>query len=48
MPVWLYNIVGINFTDADPLVDPHEKLIGKLLVGASRKDAVAGEIQPSL
>jgi hypothetical protein len=30
MPTWLYNIVGINFTDDSPLVDPHEKLITKL------------------
>ena len=30
MPYWLYNIVGINFTDVDPLVDPHNKLLGKL------------------
>lgn len=30
MPTWLYNIVGINFTDLNPLVDPHDKLIGKL------------------
>ena len=30
MPIWLYNIVGISFTDKDPLVDPYDKLIGKL------------------
>jgi len=26
MPTWLYNIVGVNFTDADPLVDPYERI----------------------
>ena len=26
MPVWLYNIVGIDFTATDPLVEPFEKL----------------------
>jgi len=30
MPVWLYNIVGISFTDTNPLVEPHAKLITKL------------------
>ena len=30
MPTWLYNIVGVNFTDSDPLVDPYKKLIAKL------------------
>lgn len=30
MPVWLYNIVGINFTETNPLVEPHAKLIAKL------------------
>ncbi len=43
MPVWLYNIVGINFTDADPLVNPHDKLIAKLrtpLTGSSDAGAM--------
>ena len=26
MPAWLYGIVGIDFTKADPLIDPLEKL----------------------
>lgn len=26
MPVWLYDIVGIDFTKAKPLVDPFERL----------------------
>jgi len=30
MPTWLYNVVGINFTDPNPLVDPHDKLVVKL------------------
>lgn len=30
MPTWLYNVVGINFTDPNPLVDPHAKLLAKL------------------
>lgn len=25
MPTWLYNIVGVNFTDIDPIVDPYER-----------------------
>ena len=25
MPTWLYNIVGVNFTDTDPIVDPYER-----------------------
>jgi len=25
MPTWLYNIVGVQFTDPDPLVDPYER-----------------------
>ena len=30
MPIWLYAIVGINFTDRAPLVDPFQKLFKKL------------------
>jgi hypothetical protein len=30
MPVWLYNIVGIDFTVIDPLVQPIERLITTL------------------
>jgi hypothetical protein len=30
MPTWLYNVVGINFTDPNPLVDPYAKLLAKL------------------
>jgi hypothetical protein len=26
MPAWLYNIVGVDFTDADPIVDPYERI----------------------
>jgi hypothetical protein len=25
MSTWLYNLVGVNFTDEDPLVDPYER-----------------------
>jgi hypothetical protein len=25
MPTWLYNIVGVNFTDSDPIADPYER-----------------------
>jgi hypothetical protein len=32
MPVWLYGIVGINWTKRDPLVDPFDKL--KATLGA--------------
>jgi len=27
MPTWLYTLTGINFTDKDPLIDPHQKLL---------------------
>lgn len=30
MPAWLYDIVGIDFTDSAPLIDPHDKLIRRL------------------
>ena len=30
MPAWLYGIVGIDWTKADPLVDPFDKLKGTL------------------
>ncbi len=30
MPVWLYDIVGINFTDAKPIIPPFEKLMRTL------------------
>ncbi len=30
MPVWMYDIVGIDFTDKDPLVPPFEKLVKTL------------------
>jgi len=26
MPTWMFGITGIDFTEADPLVDPYEKL----------------------
>jgi hypothetical protein len=26
MPTWMYGIVGINYTDPDPLVPPLDKL----------------------
>lgn len=26
MPTWLYDVVGIDFTQSDPLIDPMEKL----------------------
>ena len=25
MPTWWYNIVGVNFADVDPIVDPYER-----------------------
>lgn len=30
MPAWLFGIVGINWTEADPLVDPFERLLSTL------------------
>ena len=30
MPIWMYDIVGIDFTDKDPLVPPFEKLVKTL------------------
>ena len=30
MPYWLYNIVGINVTSDDPLVDPMSRLVKTL------------------
>ena len=30
LPVWLYNLVGVDFTEADPLIPPLEKLVRTL------------------
>jgi hypothetical protein len=30
LPVWLYGIVGIDWTKRDPLVDPFDKLTATL------------------
>jgi hypothetical protein len=40
MPVWLYGIVGIDWTKRDPLVDPFDKL--KATLGAPTAKAVGG------
>jgi hypothetical protein len=37
LPVWLYGIVGIDWTKRDPLVDPFDKLTATL--GAPRSDS---------
>jgi hypothetical protein len=41
MPAWLYGIVGIDWTKADPLVDPFDKLKGTL--GAPGNGLKAGD-----
>jgi WD40 repeat protein len=45
-PAWLYNIVGIDFTDPDPIVDPFQRLVGALKalppVGGSSEPRVTG------
>jgi hypothetical protein len=38
LPVWLYGIVGIDWTKRDPLVDPFDKL--KATIGAPQSDSM--------
>jgi hypothetical protein len=44
MPAWLYGIVGISCTDADPLVDPVEKL--KAALGPPQTAPRGGAVDP--
>ena len=47
MPVWMFNLVGVDFTASDPLVDPFDKLTTTLRSHVARSSNPAVALSPT-